>query len=192
MDELRDVNEDIIMLSRQLGLESDDLKLHEPLPYRLIEKSSNDIISKGFSSEIIKLARPKNLTVYQLILQNLGTHRMLLGTPEMIADDMEKWFLEHAADGFNLNFDVFPEALQIMIEHVIPLLQQKNLFRLDYTEQTIRERFGVMSLTFLYFLPCSHTGHGGSSPFQVLFLSKYHSVFLLLFPQSTINHKRSY
>ncbi|OTA17505.1 monooxygenase [Xenorhabdus vietnamensis] len=143
MDELRDVNEDIIMLSRQLGLEPDDLKLHEPLPYRLIEKTSKDIVSKGFLSEIVNLARTKNLTVYQLILQNLGMHRMLLGTPEMIADDMEKWFLAHAADGFNLDFDVFPEALQIMIEHVIPLLQQKNLFRFDYTEQTLRERFDV-------------------------------------------------
>ncbi|PHM43635.1 LLM class flavin-dependent oxidoreductase [Xenorhabdus szentirmaii] len=143
MDELRDVNEDIIMLSRQLGLEPDDLKLHQPLPYHLIEKSSNDIVSKGFSSEIIKLARARNFTVHQLILQNMGMHRMVLGTPEMIADDMEKWFSENAADGFNLNFDAFPDALQMMVDHVIPLLQKRNLFRSDYTEQTIQARFGV-------------------------------------------------
>ncbi|KLU15876.1 MULTISPECIES: LLM class flavin-dependent oxidoreductase [Xenorhabdus] len=143
MDELRNVDEDIIMLARQLGIEPDDLKLHQPLPYQLIEKSSNDIVSKGFLSEIVNFARTRNLTVYQLILQNMGMHRMLLGTPEMIADDMEKWFLESAADGFNLNFDSFPDALQVMVDHVIPILQKRNLFRSDYTEQTIRERFGV-------------------------------------------------
>ncbi|MBE8596935.1 hypothetical protein [Xenorhabdus sp. BG5] len=43
-----------------------------------------------------------------------------------------------------MNFDSFPDALQVMVDQVIPLLQKRNLFRADYTEQTIRERFGVV------------------------------------------------
>ncbi|WP_228455589.1 LLM class flavin-dependent oxidoreductase [Chryseobacterium potabilaquae] len=141
MDNLRNLDVDIITLGRQLGIEPSELKLNELLPYDLIEKASKDIISNGFRTQIVGLARKENLTVRELILNNFGMIRTIVGTPDMIADDMETWFKGGAADGFNLNFDSFPTGLEDMVEHVIPILQKRGLFRKEYTERTLRERF---------------------------------------------------
>ncbi|RMZ59210.1 LLM class flavin-dependent oxidoreductase [Chryseobacterium nematophagum] len=140
LDNLRNLDVDIITLSWQLGIDADDLKLNELLPYDIIEKTSKDIVSNGFRGQIVGLARSKNLTVRELILNNFGMIRTIVGTPEMIADDMEMWFKGGAADGFNLNFDSFPTGLEDMVEHAIPVLQQRKLFREEYDERKLRDR----------------------------------------------------
>ncbi|HXZ08970.1 MAG TPA: LLM class flavin-dependent oxidoreductase, partial [Paraburkholderia sp.] len=65
------------------------------------------------------------------------------GTPETIADDIERWFTGRAADGFNLNADVFPSGLADFVDHVVPLLQRKGIFRRDYDGTTLREHYGL-------------------------------------------------
>ncbi|MET5115373.1 LLM class flavin-dependent oxidoreductase, partial [Burkholderia pseudomallei] len=88
-----------------------------------IARASRDHLSHGFPPQMIGFARGKNLTGRELIGHNLGMHRIVVGTPESIAVDMTQWFEQGAADGFNLNLDVFPDGLQTMVEHVVPLLQ---------------------------------------------------------------------
>jgi hypothetical protein len=68
---------------------------------------------------------------------------MLAGTPEQIADDIERWFLSGAADGFNLMPDVLPEGLETFVDHVVPLLRRKGIFRHEYTGRTLRDHFGL-------------------------------------------------
>ncbi|MFD2252094.1 FMN-dependent oxidoreductase (nitrilotriacetate monooxygenase family) [Pseudochelatococcus lubricantis] len=98
-----------------------------------------------FSGATIELARREKLTVRQL-LHRLGTgtgHRLLVGTPETIADDIEAWFLSGAADGFNLMPDVLPEGLEVFVDHVVPLLQRKGIFRTEYRGETLRDHLGL-------------------------------------------------
>jgi FMN-dependent oxidoreductase (nitrilotriacetate monooxygenase family) len=70
-------------------------------------------------------------------------HRVLCGTPEMIADGLEEWFVAGAADGFNLMPPWFPGAFDDFVDHVVPILQRRGLFRTEYTGHTLRDHLGL-------------------------------------------------
>lgn len=93
----------------------------------------------------IDLARRENLTLRQLYLKVAGArgHRVLLGTPATIADQLEHWFINGAADGFNILAPIFPSGLTDFIDGVIPELQRRGLFRREYSGNTLREHLGL-------------------------------------------------
>ena len=68
---------------------------------------------------------------------------MLAGTPEQIADDLETWFTKGAADGFNIMPPTYPQGLEVFVDTVVPILQQRGLFRTEYTGTTLREHYGL-------------------------------------------------
>lgn len=70
-------------------------------------------------------------------------HRVFAGTPEQVADTIEEWFSAGAADGFNLNADFFPDGLELTVEHLIPELQRRGLFRREYESATLRGNLGL-------------------------------------------------
>jgi alkanesulfonate monooxygenase SsuD/methylene tetrahydromethanopterin reductase-like flavin-dependent oxidoreductase (luciferase family) len=72
-----------------------------------------------------------------------GAHRPIVGSPEQIADDIERWFVAGAADGFNLNADSFPSGLEAFVDHVVPELRRRGIFRTEYTGSTLREHLGL-------------------------------------------------
>lgn len=143
MDALLDRRAELVKFARALGIDADDLHLDAPLPCALIEKSRRTDVSDAFIRATVLLARSENLTVRDLLDRNPGAHRMIVGTPETIADDIERWFTGHAADGFNLNADVFPSGLAAFVDHVVPLLQRKGIFRRAYEGTTLREHYGL-------------------------------------------------
>ncbi|WP_068269374.1 LLM class flavin-dependent oxidoreductase [Aldersonia kunmingensis] len=101
--------------------------------------------SLGFRESVVGLVRERGLTVRQLLraLNGSGGHRAVIGTPEQIADTIEEWFLAGAADGFNLMPDAFPSGLDDFVDHVVPILRRRGLFRHEYADSTLRERLGV-------------------------------------------------
>ena len=50
---------------------------------------------------------------------------------------MEQWYVEEAADGFNIMPPYLPGALDDFVELVIPELQRRGLFRTEYTGRTL-------------------------------------------------------
>ena len=48
-----------------------------------------------------------------------------------------------ACDGFNLTPAHFPESLDDFVELVVPELQERGLFRTQYTGTTLRGHFGL-------------------------------------------------
>ncbi len=66
-----------------------------------------------------------------------------MGTPEGVADDIEAWFRGGAADGFNVMPDVLPSGFEIFVDHVVPILRRRGLFRSHYQGRTLREHFGL-------------------------------------------------
>jgi FMN-dependent oxidoreductase (nitrilotriacetate monooxygenase family) len=89
------------------------------------------------------LSLDNNLTVRQLLALNPGGHRVVIGTPEQVADDMEYWFTHGAADGFNLNADAFPSGLEAIVDHVVPELRRRGIFRTEYAGTTLRDHLGL-------------------------------------------------
>ena len=91
------------------------------------------------------LAERENLTIrglYQRIAGARG-HREINGTPEQIADQMQEWFENGAADGFNIMPPYLPGGLEDFVDLVIPILQERGLFRTEYTGNTLRENLGL-------------------------------------------------
>jgi len=56
---------------------------------------------------------------------------------------VEEWFEQGAADGFNVMGPVLPASLERFVEHVVPLLQRRGLFRTEYAGRTLREHYGI-------------------------------------------------
>lgn len=72
-----------------------------------------------------------------------GGHRVLIGSPSTIADDLERWFVARGADGFNIIPAYMPGALTGFIDLVVPELQRRGLFRTEYEGDTLRENLGL-------------------------------------------------
>ena len=91
------------------------------------------------------LARRENLTIRQLALRVAAGrgHHIVLGTPVEIADRMQQWFDGRAADGFNVMPAFFPEGLEDFTQLVVPILQERGLFRTDYSGSTLRDHLGL-------------------------------------------------
>jgi FMN-dependent oxidoreductase (nitrilotriacetate monooxygenase family) len=127
-----------------LGVSVERLKLDEHLPGDLSLPNGGNGNHTFFQATLAQ-ARANGYTVRQLIraLAGGGGHRVVVGTPEQIADDIEQWFKGGAADGFNLMPDVLPGGLQDFADGVVPLLQKRGLFRTEYEGRTLREHFGL-------------------------------------------------
>src|SRR6267154_1194979 len=94
---------------------------------------------------LLEAARRDKLTLWELCLLNAGPrgHALVIGTPEQVADVMEHWFLNGAADGFNVMPAWLPGSLTDFVDMVIPELQRRGLFRTEYEAMTVRENLGL-------------------------------------------------
>lgn len=70
-------------------------------------------------------------------------HLEVVGSPSDIADVMEKWFTEGAADGFNILPAKSPRDIHAFVELVVPELQRRGLYRTEYESTTLRGNLGL-------------------------------------------------
>ncbi|MGF1431019.1 LLM class flavin-dependent oxidoreductase [Kitasatospora sp. LaBMicrA B282] len=142
--ELQDLVDPVLgmsLLTAQLG--DVDLSGHDldgPLP-ELPETGG----SIGKQQVIYQQARSQGLTirqVYQSVSAGRGHHR-LVGTAESIADQLEDWFVNEGADGFNIMPDCLPDGLDQIVTLLVPELQRRGLMRTAYQGSTLRENLGL-------------------------------------------------
>jgi FMN-dependent oxidoreductase (nitrilotriacetate monooxygenase family) len=130
-------------LSQFMGTEITEADLDKPLrdygPARQVEGHQSRF------QVITDIARRDNLSVRELLVRLGGGrgHRTFAGTPEQIANTIEEWFESGAADGFNVMAPVLPSSLELFVDHVIPLLRKRGLFRTEYTGKTLRDHYGL-------------------------------------------------
>src|SRR6266702_1642790 len=131
-------------LAGTLGISADRLQLDAPLPPDLALPGGGNGNHTFFQATLAQ-ARRHGYTVRELSRSMAGGtgHRVIVGTPEQIADDIEYWFREGAADGFNLMPDVLPGGLQDFAEGVVPILRRRGIFRSEYEGRTLREHLGL-------------------------------------------------
>ena len=94
---------------------------------------------------VTDLAKKDNLTMRQIaqVVAGARAKLVMVGSPKQLADQMEQWYVEEAADGFNIMPPYLPGALDDFVELVIPELQRRGLFRTEYTGRTLREHLGL-------------------------------------------------
>ncbi|MBB2947581.1 FMN-dependent oxidoreductase (nitrilotriacetate monooxygenase family) [Actinoplanes lutulentus] len=134
----------VATLAYTLRVDPARLVLDEPLPADLPDEAEIEG-AKSRRTLIVDWARRENLTVRQLIGKLGGGrgHRTFTGTPSEVADTIQEYFENGAADGFNIMPAVLPSGIEAFATKVVPILQERGLFRTDYEGTTLRQHYGL-------------------------------------------------
>ncbi len=135
-----DSTEGLAMLSARLGTDISKYSLDWPIPDIPVPDTS-----QGFARAMLSKAKRENMSLrelYNLTAAARG-HWVLCGSVQTIADTFEKWFLEGAADGFNVMPAWFPGAFDEFVDLVVPELQRRGVYPKTYAGTTLRDHLGL-------------------------------------------------
>ncbi|WOX08617.1 NtaA/DmoA family FMN-dependent monooxygenase [Streptomyces sp. N50] len=88
------------------------------------------------------LSREKGLSIRQTVIEASG-RQSFIGTPEAVAAELETFVRQDAADGFVLVPHLTPGGLDEFVDRVVPLLQERGVFRTEYRGTTLRSHLGL-------------------------------------------------
>jgi FMN-dependent oxidoreductase (nitrilotriacetate monooxygenase family) len=118
----------------------------------------DSLISKGrasarqFAKDPIALAQEwrdkaeaQHLSAREVIIEVTG-RQAFIGSPSSVAETINQFVQEDASDGFILVPHITPDGLAPFVDSVVPLLQERGVFRADYEGSTLREHLGLEPL----------------------------------------------
>ena len=128
-------------LASNAGLDDELIDPTRPLSPELAATASNT----SFAKHIVGRALETRLPFGELAATVTGLPGGLefTGTPEQLADLVQEWVGRGASDGFTLQPTVLPDALDLFADHVVPILQQRGLYRREYEGATLRDHLGL-------------------------------------------------
>jgi len=146
-DEFNDLTQteySLLHLRRRLGVDLTGHDLDTPFPRHLIPLDG-DLAELSRFKVIVDIIEREKPTIRQLMHKLAGArgHWVVAGTPEQIADKIQLWFENGAADGFNIMPPHLPGGFEIFAAEVVPILRKRGLFREDYSGETLRSHFGL-------------------------------------------------
>jgi len=129
------------LLTDRLGFDMTPYDFDGPVP-----ELPQTEFSQTFARVLLEKARRDGLTLRDLYNLNAAArgHWVLCGSPETIADTLEHWFNERAADGFNVMPPWFHDNFDDFVDMVVPILQERGLFRRGYQGTTLRDHLGLV------------------------------------------------
>jgi FMN-dependent oxidoreductase (nitrilotriacetate monooxygenase family) len=140
-------------LEKFAGVSLHHLALDEKVPAELFGAAGNVLDNSRSRKQVVaNIVERDQPTLRQLLHRLAGGrgHNVVHGTPVQIADIIEEWFTSGAADGFNVMPPLYPQLLEAFTSKVVPILQERGLFRTDYTGTTLREHYGLPRPESLY------------------------------------------
>ncbi|WNG84316.1 NtaA/DmoA family FMN-dependent monooxygenase [Mycobacterium sp. ITM-2016-00316] len=87
-------------------------------------------------------AEAENLSSRELIIEVTGRQNFI-GSPATVAEEINTLVQADASDGFILVPHVTPAGLDPFVDAVVPLLQERGVFRAEYEGTTLREHLGL-------------------------------------------------
>ncbi|CAO5189536.1 N-acetyl-S-(2-succino)cysteine monooxygenase [Frankia sp. AiPs1] len=140
LDELAGPQSALRAVAAQLGLPAGALDLDRPVPDVL---RGSLVHVRGHARPYARLAA-RGHTVRDIIRRGGGGgHIVAAGAPEQVADVIETWFTTGLVDGFTLMPDVTVDGLPAFVDHVVPILTRRGVFRSEYRGTTLREHYGL-------------------------------------------------
>jgi N-acetyl-S-(2-succino)cysteine monooxygenase len=129
------------VLSDRLGTDMSVYPLDGPVP--ALPETEH---LKSRATLLLEMARREKLSLRQLFYRVAAArgHLLLIGNPVQVADVLESWFRSGAADGFNVMPPFFPGQFDDFVDRVVPILQERGLFRADYEGATLRDHLGLI------------------------------------------------
>ncbi|KUN80735.1 NtaA/DmoA family FMN-dependent monooxygenase [Streptomyces griseoruber] len=89
-----------------------------------------------------ELAQANNWSIRDLVIET-GNRQNFVGTPETVARTIDEYVQADASDGFILVPHITPTGLDEFADKVVPLLQEKGVFRTEYEGTTLRDHLGL-------------------------------------------------
>jgi len=101
--------------------------------------------AKARQDLVVRTARERGMTLREIARHTAaGTgHRVLVGTAEYMADEMQAWLDTDAADGFNIICNYYHAPFEEFSRQVIPELRRRGVFRTEYEGPTLRQNLGL-------------------------------------------------
>ncbi len=116
------------------------IDLSEYAPDENLRYVKNDAIQSAVEN-FTKIDPDINWTVDKIKehvgIGGLGTK--IVGSPEQVADELERWVDEAGVDGFNIAYAITPGTFKDFTELVVPILQERGLVRREYGGETLRD-----------------------------------------------------
>ncbi|WP_397452335.1 LLM class flavin-dependent oxidoreductase [Pseudomonas sp. NA-150] len=135
-----DLNKALVQLGRPFNYHDfSQYPLDEAFP-ELGDLGSNGY--RGHAEHIKNVSREKGLTLRQAALRFAGQFTSFVGSPLTVANEIERWFVDGAVDGFNLRIGA-PSEFAAFTDRVLPILRERGLFRSEYTHDTLRGHLGL-------------------------------------------------
>jgi FMN-dependent oxidoreductase (nitrilotriacetate monooxygenase family) len=134
----------LTQLRQMIGLDLSGFDLDGPFPRHLIDTEGARGVASRFKLVVDIVDREKP-TIRQLVQRLAGArgHWVIAGPPEKIADNIQTWFENGAADGFNVMPPWLPGGFDVFAEQVVPVLRKRGLFREEYAGKTLRDHYGL-------------------------------------------------
>jgi hypothetical protein len=88
------------------------------------------------------LAEAKGLSIRELVIEVSARHSFV-GTPGRVAETMNDYIQQRAADGFILVPHLTPGGLDEFVDRVVPELQERGVYRSEYPGTTLRDNLGL-------------------------------------------------
>jgi alkanesulfonate monooxygenase SsuD/methylene tetrahydromethanopterin reductase-like flavin-dependent oxidoreductase (luciferase family) len=118
------------------------------------------------ANEYRELAAAKGYSIRELVI-NVTGRQNFIGSPRTIAETINDYVQADAADGFILVPHITPDGLGEFAEKVVPLLQEKGVFRTEYSGTTLRDHLGLRPLPTPAAQPTQPTQPGLASTGEV-------------------------
>jgi FMN-dependent oxidoreductase (nitrilotriacetate monooxygenase family) len=147
-------------LAGQLGLDPKKLSPDEPIDVSDLPPEPTGAAPEGFQISARALLASEPVTPRQFVYRSAGGggHRLVVGAPEQVAEDLEAWYRAGTADGFT----VMPADTAVDFEnfarYVVPILQRRGVFHEEYEGATLRQNYGLPKP------PGTRRGGAGSPP----------------------------
>jgi N-acetyl-S-(2-succino)cysteine monooxygenase len=131
----------VMALSNDLEVNLLDLPLDEPVPVDRIPASSN--LHQAYFNQIADMIRGQKLTLREMANKYTRGSKAMCATANEVADFMESWIEQRCCDGFMLSPAVVPGSLKEFIDEVVPVLQERGIYKTAYKGKTLRENLGL-------------------------------------------------
>ncbi|WP_329176013.1 NtaA/DmoA family FMN-dependent monooxygenase [Streptomyces sp. NBC_01477] len=92
-----------------------------------------------------EVAERKKLSLREVVIEVTG-RQSFVGTPARVARELEEFVQADASDGFILAPHLTPGGLDEFADTVVPLLQERGVFRTEYEGETLRDHLGLPAL----------------------------------------------
>jgi FMN-dependent oxidoreductase (nitrilotriacetate monooxygenase family) len=93
-----------------------------------------------------QLATEKGYSIRELMIE-VQSRQSFVGSPQTVAAEIDDLVQSDASDGFILVPHLVPGGLDPFVDSVVPLLQERGVFRADYEGTTLREHLGLAPLS---------------------------------------------